>query len=170
MTIQLKLWLDKTGVTRNIYFTDLATSVKNGRIYVVRNDFMLFSANVRPGYYGIELETFRKSFAKELNYDEDNDNNHPFLIDDDFGLNRIYAITANGGISINTGVVAADAEVRIEEAVQQRKRVFNVHYNIKNKLIFVACGYEGIDIYSIVDNKLKLVSSKSTIELSIPNG
>jgi hypothetical protein len=169
MTIQLKLWLDKTGVTRNIYFTDLATSVRNGRIYVVRNDFMLFSANVRPGYYGIELETFRKSFAKELNY-EDNEDNHPFLIDDDLGLNRIYAITANGGISINTGVVAAEAEVRIEEAVKQRKRVFNVHYNIKNKLIFVACGYEGIDIYSIVEDKLKLVSSISTIDLLIPNG
>lgn len=79
---------------------------------------MLFSVNVKPGYFGMELETFKKSFAKELNYDKENEDNHPFLIDDDFGGNRIYAITANGGISINTNVVAAETELIIEDAVK----------------------------------------------------
>lgn len=46
----MKIWLDRTGVTRDIYFTDLATSENSSRVYVVRNDFTLFSINLDKGF------------------------------------------------------------------------------------------------------------------------
>lgn len=46
----MKIWLDRTGVTRDIYFTDLATSENTSRVYVVRNDFTLFSINLDKGF------------------------------------------------------------------------------------------------------------------------
>ena len=38
-----------------------------------------------------------------MNYDSEDDVNHPFLIDD-MGENRIYIITTKGGASFNTDV------------------------------------------------------------------
>lgn len=59
ITFDLKLWLDKTGVTRDVYFTDLATSENTSRVYVVRNDFTLFAINVDKGYLRMTLDSER---------------------------------------------------------------------------------------------------------------
>lgn len=39
--MKLKLWLDKSGLTRDIYCTDVALDEKYRKAYVVRNDFKI---------------------------------------------------------------------------------------------------------------------------------
>ncbi|CAD8152462.1 unnamed protein product [Paramecium octaurelia] len=169
ISYQLKLWLDKTGVTRDVYFTDLATSESSSRIYVVRNDFKIFSINLDKGYFGISLDSQQQSFASLLKYDPEGDFNHPFLIDD-MGENRIYIITSNGGASFNTDTQLALSQFRLETEVKQKDFIFNVHYNVKHKLIYVACGHDGLDVYKISNNQLVFVSTITTIQLGIPQG
>ncbi|CAD8126091.1 unnamed protein product [Paramecium sonneborni] len=169
ITYQLKLWLDKTGVTRDIYFTDLATSESSYRVYIARNDFKIFSINLDKGFYGISLDSQQQSFAELLDYNPDDDFNHPFLIDD-LGENRVFIITANGGASFNTNSQLALAQFKLETEVRKKNYIFNVHFNEKHKLIYVACGHEGLDVYKIDKNQLIFVSSISTTQLGIPYG
>lgn len=55
-----------------------------------------------------------------------------------------------------------------EQEIKKRDRIFNVHYNEKNKLVFVACGHDGIDVYTIKNDEIKFLISYSTENIGNP--
>ncbi|CAD8092573.1 unnamed protein product [Paramecium sonneborni] len=166
ISLKLKLWLDKSGLTRDIYCTDVALAEDFKKAYVVRNDFIIIQVDLNQGLYIIQLEPYKFSFAELLNYDDENNDYHPYLVRDKKS-NKIFIFTTNGGVSFDSGN-GSDIQFKIEQEIKKRDQIYNVHYNEKHQLIFVACGYEGVDIYKINDGgTLQLLQDISTKQLQV---
>ncbi|CAD8186166.1 unnamed protein product [Paramecium octaurelia] len=165
ISMKLKLWLDKSGLTRDIYCTDVALAEKFRKAYVVRNDFKIIQVDLNQGLFQLFLSPIQTSFANMLNYDEDNTDYHPYLVSDKKS-NKIFIFTTNGGLSFE-GNSKLEIEFKVENEIKKRDKIYNVHYNEKHQLIFVACGYEGVDIYKINNGNLELLMDISADYLGI---
>ncbi|CAD8183034.1 unnamed protein product [Paramecium octaurelia] len=165
ISMKLKLWLDKSGLTRDIYCTDVALAEKFKKAYVVRNDFQIIQVDLNQGLFKLQLDPIRHSFANLLNYDEENTDYHPYLVGDRES-NKIFIFTTNGGLSFKSDS-KLDIDFKVEEEIKQRDKIYNVHYNEKHQLIFVACGHEGIDIYKINNGTLVFMKDISAQYLGV---
>ncbi|CAK82973.1 unnamed protein product (macronuclear) [Paramecium tetraurelia] len=165
ISMKLKLWLDKSGLTRDIYCTDVALAEKFRQAYVVRNDFKIIQVDLNYGLFQLLLNPIQTSFANMLDYDEDNTDYHPYLVSDKKS-NKIFIFTTNGGLSFESNQ-KKEIEFKAEKEIKKRDKIYNVHYNEKHQLIFVACGYEGVDIYKINNGNLELLMDISADYLGI---
>ncbi|CAD8076971.1 unnamed protein product [Paramecium primaurelia] len=160
--MQLKLWLDKTGIKEGKYIMDIAISEKYSLAFIVRNDYKLFSVNFNQSAYGIYLRTFDYSFENTLNIKEQNKDETPYLIIDDQS-NKVFIFTQHQGVSFNIEVDAhKEIQFNFEDQIQKRDKIYSVHYNNKYHLVFVATGYQGVDIYKIINGSITLQQNLSS--------
>lgn len=84
----------------------------------------MFEIDIDYGLKRIDLNPVQKSFRDLV---EPTEFLVPYLVDD-IGTRRVYAITANGGVSFDTTQSISDTEFRVEP-FQVRKNIHSVHYN-----------------------------------------
>lgn len=65
--------------------------------------------------------------------------------------NKIFILTSSGAASFNTDKPLNLITIEKEKNFIKRDKIYNVHYNVKHNLIYVACGNEGLDVYKIND-------------------
>ncbi|CAD8170936.1 unnamed protein product [Paramecium octaurelia] len=162
---KLKLWIDKTGITEGVYITDIAISEQYSQAFIVRNDFKMFQVNFNSSSYGIYLRTFDYSFYNILNLNGMDLDDIPQLIIDDQS-NRIFIFTQNGGVSFQFDFEAPkEISFHLENQIQQRDKIFCVHYNEKHRLVFVAAGHQGVDVYKLENGTIMLKPSINSLFL-----
>ncbi|CAK63565.1 unnamed protein product (macronuclear) [Paramecium tetraurelia] len=163
---KLKLWIDKTGITEGVYITDIAISEQYSQAFIVRNDFKLFQLNFNSSAYGIYLRTFDYSFYDILNLNEIELDDTPQLIIDDQS-NKAYIFTQSGGVSFQFDFEAQkEIQINLEDQIQQRHKIFCVHYNEKHRLVFVATGHQGVDVYKLSNGTIMLKPSINSLFLN----
>lgn len=65
-----------------------------------------------------------------LDYDDDNNDYHPYLIRDKQS-NKIFIFTTIGGLSFESNT-KLDIEFKFEKEIKKRDKIYNVHYNEKH--------------------------------------
>ncbi|CAD8158658.1 unnamed protein product [Paramecium pentaurelia] len=136
-----------------IFYTDLI--ILQNRALIIRNDFTLQEVNIAHSQ-------FTKTVTQQKLKIPHSDISHPIFLWNNHNK-RVYIISENGGVSIPDWISIGENTFFINsEPFKQRKIVYDAY--LKDNTIYVACGYEGVDVYNYQDGQLKYFKNIARID------